>query len=256
MSSSYLREKGKFISKSSIHNILKNNLRLKYLKTTYKNNFLQTNEGIILCLIFIKIILRAIKLGFELIYLDESKVELYNSHYKCWRQKNETIYFSNNKKQKLNILMAITKDKVYHYQLNSENTTSKNYLVFLESLYEKYSKESAKKFIIILDNLKLHKTKDVISFCSEKKINLIFNIPYQSPFNTIELCFRSIKKIVYSNLYESLNELQKDIETIINDNKFKKTLLFNFKETLKEYLAFSDKYKDYNFNNIFIWYFT
>ena len=41
-------------------------------------------------------------------------------------KKNETIYFSNNKKEKLNILMAITKDKIYHYKLNLENTTSKN----------------------------------------------------------------------------------------------------------------------------------
>ena len=40
LSSSYLKETGKFICKSSIHIILKNNLGYKYLKTTYKNNFL------------------------------------------------------------------------------------------------------------------------------------------------------------------------------------------------------------------------
>ena len=66
LSSSYLNETGKFICKSSIHNILKNNLGYNFLKTTYKNNFLQTNEGIILSLIFIKVIVRTIKLGFEL----------------------------------------------------------------------------------------------------------------------------------------------------------------------------------------------
>ena len=106
--------------------------------------------------------------------------------------------------------------------------------------------------VIILDNLKIHKTKDVISFCIEKKMNLIFNIPYQSPFNAIELCFRSIKKIIYSKLYNSIDELQKDIETITNDNKFNKTLLFNYKATLKEYLFFSDKYKENNLNNFLI----
>ena len=123
---------------------------------------------------------------------------------------------------------------------------------FLESLYEKYSKELNKKFVIVLDNLKLHKTKDVISFSIEKKINLIFNIPYQSHFNTIELCFRSIKKILYSNLYNTIDEIQKDIEVIANDNNFNKTLLLNYKTTLKEYLFFSEKYKEINLNSFLI----
>lgn len=64
--------------------------------------------------------------------------------------------------------MAITKDKIYHYELNSENTTLKNYLVFLKSLYEKYSKESEKKFVIILDNLKSIKLKMQYLFVLKK----------------------------------------------------------------------------------------
>ena len=148
--------------------------------------------------------------------------------------------------------MAITKDKVYHMELNEENTTSKNYLAFLKCLNEKLNKESEKKFVIILDNFKVHKSKDVISFCKEKKMNLIFNVPYMSAFNSIELCFRSMKKVIYSKLYHSINDLKHDIENIISKNTFNNTLLYNFKETLKEYLFFSDNNKYKNLNNIII----
>ena len=66
--------------------------------------------------------------------------------------------------------MTIGKNKVYHIKLNEENTTSKNYLDYLKALNEKLNEESEKKFVIILDNLKLHKTNEVISFCIEKKL--------------------------------------------------------------------------------------
>lgn len=249
LASSYLKEKGKTISKSTVHNIIKNKLGYSFLKTTYKNNFLKTNNAIVLSLIFIKIIIRIIKLGFEIIFLDESKIESINSHYKCWRKKNETIFFSDAKKIKLNLLMAIGKDKVYHMTIKENNTNSENYLNFLKELNQKLERESGKKFAIVLDNLKVHKTKEVISFCVEKKINLIFNVPYQSVFNAIELCFRSIKKVTYSTIYDSINDLKRDIENLIYKEKFNNTLIYNFKETLNEYLCYEDNYKYYNFNN-------
>ena len=33
--------------------------------------------------------LKYIKIGFELVFLDECKIELKNNHYKCWRKKEE-----------------------------------------------------------------------------------------------------------------------------------------------------------------------
>ena len=69
-------------------------------------------------------------------------------------------------------------------------------------------------------------------------------------FNSIELFFRSIKKTTYSKIYESINDLKDNINKIINNNKFNNTLLFNFKETLQDYLFYSDTYKNKNLNNI------
>ena len=51
----YYDETGRSISKSTIHNIIKNKLGYSYLKTTYKNNYLRSRNAIILCLGFIEI---------------------------------------------------------------------------------------------------------------------------------------------------------------------------------------------------------
>ena len=244
----YYNETGKFIGKSSVNNIMKNKLGYRYIKTTYKTNYLRTKEANILSLCFVKIIARLIKFNYEIVFLDESKIESINTHLKCWRKPRETIYFGNYIKKKLNIIMAISKNKVLRMDINEENTTAEIYLNFLKNLYEDLSKEKNKKFAIILDNLKLHKTKDVISFCEEKKINLVFNVPYQSIFNGIELCFRSMKKIIYSNIYNSVEEIKEKLLGFINEEKFKNSLLYNYKETLTEYLFYAENHKYDNLN--------
>ena len=209
---------------------------------------MKSNKGTVLCLCFIKVFCRLVKLGFEIIYLDESKIELRNTHLRCWRKKNETLYFVDNK-GKLNLLMAVGKNKVYKYIMNPENTNEKRYMEFLNELYIELKKDENKKFVIILDNLRVHKTKNIISYCIEKKINLVFNVPYQSVFNSIELCFRAIKRNTYLQIYKNIDETKKDIENIINSNNFKDTLLFNYKETLQEYLFFGENHKYDNMNN-------
>ena len=248
LSKMYCDSTGKYISKSSVNTIIRKRLGYKFLKTTYKNNFLKSENGIILCLCFIKVFTRLLKLGFEIIFLDESKIELYNSHLKCWRKQNETIYFSNNHRRKINLVMAIGKNKIYKYKLNKDNTNEKLYLDFLNELCMEFQKEPEKKFVIILDNLRTHKTKKVFSYCEEKKINLLFNVPYQSTFNCIELCFRAIKKIIYSKLFIDIEEVTKKIDDIINSEHFNDTLLFNYQETLQEYLFYAKKHKFENIN--------
>jgi len=40
---------------------------------------------------------------------------------------------------------------------------------FLTGLYIEIKKDENKIFVIILDNLRVHKTKNIISYCIEKK---------------------------------------------------------------------------------------
>ena len=44
--------------------------------------------------------------------------------------------------------------------------------------------------------------------------------------------------------------LKQDIKNIIDSVDFQKTIRYNYKETISQYLKFYKKYKDYNFNQL------
>ena len=79
---------------------MKNQLGYHFLKKTLKTNFLKNDYGILYSLCFIKIFVRSIKLGFKPIFIDETKIEMKNKHFKIWRLRNEQIYFGNSSKEK------------------------------------------------------------------------------------------------------------------------------------------------------------
>ena len=94
------------------------------------------------------------------------------------------------------------------------------------------------KIIIVMDNLWVHKTANLINFYKDNKVNILFNSPYCSFFNTIELAFRSIKRKLNNKLFSNINDSVDEVEKILKDEDFKMTLLANYKETLHEYLRF------------------
>ena len=77
LAKAYTEETGKKISKTYINNLLRNNFKLSYLKTTVKTSKINTTNGIISSFLFIKINVKCLKLGYSLLYLDEcSKIVL------------------------------------------------------------------------------------------------------------------------------------------------------------------------------------
>ena len=82
MANTYFLKTGIKIGKTTVNNILRNELGFHYLKSTYKSNFLRHDAGILYCLGFLKTFIRCIKLGFYPIFIDETKIELMNNHFK------------------------------------------------------------------------------------------------------------------------------------------------------------------------------
>lgn len=101
---------------------------------------------------------------------------------------------------------------------------------------------------MLLDNLSSHKTPKVINFFIDNKINIVFNCPYRSEFNCIELAFSHIKRNIYTKIYERMEEIEKDIIKIINDSSLEKALMKNYCETLEiyEYYSLNNKFADLN----------
>ena len=158
-------------------------------------------------------------------------------------------FFGKTNREKVNLILAITKDEIFHYEMKNENVNSEIFLQFMKGLNEKIKSKKNKKFVIVLDNCTVHKTEELIKFLNEEKLNILFNVQYCSFFNCVELRFRTLKKLLYYKLYETKEELIKELLLIINKEELKETLIKNYRETIEEYLMFSKNHKDNNDNN-------
>lgn len=159
------KEKGlSEIRKSTMHFIMRKKLKYHFCKKTIKNDKIVSNDFIKFSFFFIKVILRSIKLGLKFIFLDESGFFLYNNNFRNWVSKKEEIYFGNDKDQKINLLLAVSADKIFYYQINKINTTSNVFKNFMEQLIKNMTEEERENHVFILDNFAGHLTLEMFEF--------------------------------------------------------------------------------------------
>lgn len=244
----YLSKTGNKVSHTTINNILKNNLGLRYLKVVPKNLKILSEESIIYSMALIKIIARCIKNKISIIFCDESSILNVNNNYRAWVPPKSNFYSQKETKKRYNLIMAISENGIVYYELNIANTDEKIFINFIDKLVKKIHEKSIDNFAIFLDNLSVHKSSKLIQFYVENGINIIYNTPYASFFNSIELAFRGLKNILYKNIYESIDKVIKDVHKILNSENFQNTIKYNLKETIQQYLIFFENYKNMNFN--------
>ena len=130
------------------------------------------------------------------------------------------------------MIAAIDDSNLLYYTINDENTNEQIFLDFMVNLKNILkSLNINNNFVIILDNLSCHKTALLNNYYLKEKINVLFNSPYQSQFNCIELFFRLIKQKLYQKIFSSTDDAIEEIKDIINDNNLKYSLKRNFRET-------------------------
>ena len=76
------------------------------------------------------------------------------------------------------------------YTIHPNSITTKEFIEFVEILSDKFHGQG---FAIFMDNLQVHKTKDVLETCKRLKARPIFNVPYSPDFNGIETYFSLLK---------------------------------------------------------------
>ena len=121
-----------------------------------------------------KIFSSAIRLGLKFIYIDESGFYLHNNHFRNWVEDNEEIYFYNKGNKKLNLLLAVSSEKIIHYSIQEENTNSSNFNKFIEDMIRKINKDKEQNYVMILDNFSCHLTNELFeTYCNN--IFIFFN---------------------------------------------------------------------------------
>ena len=151
--------------------------------------------------------------------------------------------------KKKNLILAIDKSSVLEYEITQENTNGIIFFNFIEKLKKKLDFASENKYVFIMDNCTSHKTEEILKYFKTNKINILFTPAYQSIFNPIELIFRGIKRMTYSKLYNNFEEVEKDVIDYLQNDKIKKTLLYNFKETMEQILNYYKLNMNQNINN-------
>ena len=76
------------------------------------------------------------------------------------------------------------------YTIYPHSITTKEFIEFVEILSDKFHGQD---FAIFMDNLQVHKTKEVLETCKRLKARPIFNVPYSPDFNGIETYFLFLK---------------------------------------------------------------
>ena len=84
------------------------------------------------------------------------------------------------------------------YTIHPNSITTKEFMEFVEMLSDKFH---GQEFAIFMDNLQVHKSKEVLDTCKRLKARPIFNVPYSPDFNGIETYF-SLLKGEYKNLIQ------------------------------------------------------
>lgn len=95
-----------------------------------------------------------------------------------------------------NLLMAIHQSGKPCTTLIDHSTKGSDVADFIRSM--PYAEGST----ILMDNASIHKTKDVMTACNDKRYNVLFTPPYSPEYNPIEMVFGSIKNDFYIRRYD------------------------------------------------------
>lgn len=158
----------------------------------------------------------------KIISIDEVSFDTNIIHNYGWSLKNVPIIKTIGATYKrVTMICAISNKKVLHYKIINNSATSEIFLDFLKNI------PNIKGKYLFLDNACIHHSKIVSKYVQDKKIKLLFNVPYSPEYNPIEIMFSKLKKIVRDSVNN--NSLICLKNNIINALKFiTSTNLTNF----------------------------
>lgn len=167
----------------------------------------------------------------NLISIDESGFYLNMTKYNGRCEKGKKCYKTVHKYPfvKFNFICAIKYGKIIGYKLYEKEKGGINNIKF-NKFYDDFIKNKYEDNLLILDNARFHKSKDVIDNITKSKNKIIYSLPYNPNLNPIENLFSQIKSHVKNKSPDNFEELKKTIDNII---KYKIT-----KDHLKNYFNY------------------
>jgi len=148
------------------------------------------------------------------------KVQRFNNPYK-------------NSKRTLSLLLAVSSQGVIGYEISERSFDANSFEEFIDNLNVKEGT------YIVLDNVRFHKTRQVMNSFNSKKMIPIFIPPYSPQYNPIEIVFSIIKSQVrYKNTIKdfSRQNLKENLTYVLENNIKTKSFYHLFEHCADECL--------------------
>lgn len=136
---------------------------------------------------------------------DETGINNQSYHIKGFAPKGQTPTApSFSKTEKINMISAINNQGSRHFLCYEENMTRQRFINFMERLV----KDTDRKVLFIVDNLKVHHGKIVAEWLSKHKdeIELFFTSPYSPEINPDEYLNHALKQNIHSGIIPHTKE--------------------------------------------------
>jgi len=143
-----------------------------------------------------------------IIYIDESSICIGSKSNYGWSKKGTKCKVKNihGKHNRFSLVMGITKYGIMNYTLKKGSFNAITFKKFLKyKLNGKYS--------FFMDNAKIHHAK---LLDKELKNKIIYNVPYLSVCNPIEMIFNTLKKYLSSIIINCLSTLRKHLSKFMS----------------------------------------
>lgn len=162
---------------------------------------------------------------YVIISVDESPINCFNKSGYFWGSKHQRqIHKEQPELSNYSLMMAITHNEVINFEFTQGNNNAKTFWTFMrdtldsQMMRSKYSKQlNDGKVLFLIDNASIHMKWRMMKKIITEKVEILYNLEYQSDFNAIEKTFRLIKTRVKNYPLSSDNEVLESFKKVINE---------------------------------------
>ena len=178
----------------------------------------------------------------ELVSVDEFSIITNRASLNGWSLKGKECiinipFIKPNKRYSL--LMATTNKKILKHVLVEGSIKTDNFITFMNELHK-----TNNNYSYLIDNASIHSNKKTKLFFKLNKINIIYNAPYQSKFNPIEMVFSLLRKSLNKKIVKNETEINNCIKEFVENIK-KDTLNNIFMHSTKILKLYLESNKEY-----------
>ena len=208
------------INRSRVTRILKEDLKYTWRKNCIRDVRGSNSELVAMRKIFPLLQERLTKLGYNLIYIDESAISPITISARNWQKKGELEPLIRDLRTRINVIAAHIFKGKYAFMLKQGSTRSEHVIRFFELLdvrmKDLFTDEYRKNTIFVMDNARVHTSSLVQRYLRQKDFAVLMLPAYSPELNKVEYTFRLLKNRLRKECLHGRRLESVIAETILN----------------------------------------